>query len=86
MPIFRNRNNAGQFLAKKLQKKVKDPIIVFAIPNGGVPVAIPIVNRLNALFNLIIVRKIQIPYNPEAGFGALTSTGYIMLNEPLVAR
>ncbi|MFX1513337.1 MAG: phosphoribosyltransferase [Promethearchaeota archaeon] len=86
MTTFRNRTEAGQVLATELKKSVKAPLLICAIPNGGVPVAIPIIRELNAFFSLLVVRKLQIPYNPEAGFGALTSTGFVMLNEPLVAR
>lgn len=62
------------------------PPLVLAIPNGGVAVAIPITQALGADLDLIIVRKLQIPHNPEAGFGAVTSLGSVMLNQPLVAR
>ncbi len=51
---------------------------------GGVPVAFPIAERLNSVLDVLIVRKIPIPYNPEAGFGAVTSDGTIVLNERLV--
>lgn len=82
-----NRDEAGRVLAQELQtRKLEDTPLVLAIPNGGLAVAAPIAKILGAKLDLLIVRKLQIPYNPEAGFGAITSLGTIILNKPLVAR
>jgi predicted phosphoribosyltransferase len=59
--------------------------LVLAVPNGGVAVALPIAEELDAALDVIIVRKLQIPFNPEAGFGALTSLGTMILNKELVS-
>jgi predicted phosphoribosyltransferase len=84
---YKDRTEAGRTLASELQAIGFDaPPLVLAIPNGGVAVAIPITKALGADLDLIIVRKLQIPHNPEAGFGAVTSLGSVMLNHPLVAR
>lgn len=82
--MFKNRLHAGIELAKRLEKFRGRTTIVLAIPRGGVPVAFPIAERLNSVLDVLIVRKIPIPYNPEAGFGAVTSDGTIVLNERLV--
>ena len=58
--------------------------VVIAIPNGGIPVGVEIAKSLHAELDAIIVRKLQVPGNPEAGFGALTSQGVLLLNESLV--
>jgi len=58
--------------------------VVLAIPNGGIPVGVEIAKSLDAELDAIIVRKLQVPGNPEAGFGALTSHGSLLLNERLV--
>lgn len=58
--------------------------MVLAIPNGGIPVGVEIAKSLDAELDAIIVRKLQVPGNPEAGFGALTSQGLVVLNERLV--
>lgn len=85
--VYRDREEAGKKLAKELKiLGIAERPLVLAIPNGGLAVAVPIVKFLNADIDLLIVRKLQIPYNPEAGFGALTSLGTVMLNEALVAR
>jgi predicted phosphoribosyltransferase len=60
--------------------------IVLAIPNGGIPVGAEIAKSLDAELDAIIVRKLQVPGNPEAGFGALTSHGSLILNKWLVER
>ncbi len=82
--VFEDRNEAGLLLAEKLIKYKSSDAIVFGIPSGGVPVASEVANTLNLPMDLIIVRKIQIPYNPEAGFGAIGPGGEIILNERLL--
>jgi predicted phosphoribosyltransferase len=84
--IFENRQDAGKQLAKKLGKYSDQPVVVLAIPNGGVPVALEVAGALEADLDLIICRKIPIPLNPEAGFGAIADDGTIFLNEELVRR
>jgi predicted phosphoribosyltransferase len=84
---YANRDEAGQVLVERLQVlSLSKAPLVLAIPNGGLAVAIPIAKQLGADLDLLIVRKLQIPYNPEAGFGAITSLGTVILNRPLVAR
>lgn len=82
--VFEDRKEAGRLLAEKLIKCKGSDSIVFGIPSGGVPIASEISNALNLPMDLIIVRKIQIPYNPEAGFGAIGPDGEIILNEILL--
>ncbi len=84
---YKTRNEAGTVIAKIFNEKgMVGRFVVLAIPNGGVEVAAPIAKQLNAPLDIIIVRKMQIPFNPEAGFGALTSLGTMILNESLVKR
>ncbi len=89
--VFRDRNHAGIILADLLESQDLSNTEILAIPNGGVPVALPIYNKIQkkspaTTFNLLIVRKIPIPFNTEAGFGAITLDGTVILNEPLVQR
>jgi len=84
--VFKNREEAGLLLAKKLKKYSKKNVIVLAIPAGGVPVGKMIAEKLKVKFDLMIVRKIQFPDNPEAGFGAMSFDGEIILNESLIRR
>ena len=84
---YENRPAAGNTLGNLLQEQAfREPPLVLAIPNGGLAVALPIAKQLQAHLDLLIVRKLQIPYNPEAGFGAITSLGTVILNQPLVER
>lgn len=86
--IFQDRKEAGRYLAQELHKYKgsKAIAIVLGIPSGGVPVASEIARRLTLPMDLIIVRKIQIPYNPEAGFGAMGPDGEVIFNEKLLRQ
>ena len=84
--VFEDRMEAGRRLSEKLVKYKGSDSIVLAIPAGGVPVAAEIATALNLPADLLIVRKIQLPDNTEAGFGAMGPEGEFVLNEPLVYR
>ncbi|MBD3158159.1 MAG: phosphoribosyltransferase [Candidatus Lokiarchaeota archaeon] len=82
-----DRKDAGEILAQKaIEAGLDETSLILAIPNGGIAVAAPIAEATGASLSLIIVRKMQIPYNPEAGFGALTSFGTMILNDQLLTR
>lgn len=73
--IFKDRTSAGEKLAEKLiSYKFKDPIVI-ALPRGGVAVAKPISDKLNASLSIIVSKKIGAPKNPELAIGAVTSCG-----------
>ena len=82
--IFKDRREAGRKLAEKLEAFKGQSPLVLAIPRGGVPVGCEISRALHAPFDLIVPRKLPIPYNTEAGFGAVTPDGTVVLNERLV--
>jgi len=86
--VFNDRVEAGDTLVQMLKPEYKDAqdSLVLGIPSGGVPVGLRISKRLNIPFDLIIVRKIQIPGNPEAGFGAVSLGGGIFLNNELLSH
>lgn len=84
--MFENRLDAGNQLSKELLRFKGEQVVVLAIPRGGVPVAFPIATSLGAPLDVISPRKIPIPDNPEAGFGAVTEDGTIVLNDLLVAE
>ena len=85
-PYLRNRADAGQRLAKNLRQYRNEEIVVFAIPHGGVPVAVEVAKELGCRLDIVIARKIPIPSNPEAGYGAVTEDGAIVLNDAMVKR
>lgn len=82
--VFEDRADAGERLASALEAYRGTHAIVLAIPSGGVPVGIKIARQLVLPFDLLIVRKLQIPFNTEAGFGAMTLGGEVLLNNELV--
>ncbi|MEF8889044.1 MAG: phosphoribosyltransferase family protein [Desulfohalobiaceae bacterium] len=84
--VFFDRFDAGEHLVQMLWPDfAENPQgVVLAIPSGGVPVGKIISYRLNLAFDLILVRKVQIPWNPEAGFGAVAYRGQTLLNQKLV--
>ncbi len=84
--VFEDREEAGKVVAGMLSpfyKKSTDTLVL-AIPSGGVPVGIQIAQGLSFPLDLLIVRKVPVPGNPEAGIGALTLDGGLYLNEQLI--
>jgi len=82
--VFENRAAAGRKLFQILSDFHQTDPVVLAIPSGGVPVAIAMRKDWPFEFDLLIVRKIQIPWNTEAGFGAVNLDGEVILNEELL--
>ncbi len=82
--VFTDRRDAGRLLSQKLIKFKGSDSMILAIPSGGVPIASEIRQTLGLAMDLIIVRKIQIPGNPEAGFGAMSPDEEVVLNERLL--
>jgi putative phosphoribosyl transferase len=82
--VFQDREDAGRKLSVFLSDYKSSKSIVLAIPAGGVAVAKEIKDALSLPLDLLIVRKIQIPWNPEAGFGAINLDGYVIFNEDLL--
>ena len=83
-PTFENRYDAGHQLASKLSEYKGKSVVVLAIPNGGVAVALGVALALEAELDLVVSRKIPLPLSPEGGFGAVTDDGTIILNEEIV--
>ncbi|MBN1235986.1 MAG: phosphoribosyltransferase [Methanotrichaceae archaeon] len=82
--VFEDRNEAGKFLAQSLENLRGENAIVLAIPSGGVPIGLAISPFLHLPFDLLIIRKIPIPGNTEAGLGAISLDGDLILNESIV--
>lgn len=84
--VFRDRAHAGEVLAKMLKPYRQETAIVFGIPAGGVPVATVLARRLKIPFDIAVVSKITLPWNTEAGYGAVAFDGTVKLNNALVSR
>jgi predicted phosphoribosyltransferase len=78
---FQNRREAGQKLAAALASYANAQAVVLALPRGGVPVAAEIATALRAALDLVLVRKIGVPQQPELAMGAVVDGG-----RPLIVR
>ncbi len=83
-PAFEDRGDAGLHLVGFLNPEPQDNAIVLALPRGGVPVAEPLAEAINAELSLALVRKLPIPYSREMGFGAVAIDGSRVLNDKVV--
>jgi putative phosphoribosyl transferase len=72
---FRDRYDAGRRLARALLRYKDQNAVVFALPRGGVPVGAIIAEALGAALDLVLVRKIGVPYQPELAMGAIADGG-----------
>jgi putative phosphoribosyl transferase len=84
--VFRDREHAGDLLSRVLMRYQGGHAAVVAVPRGGVPVGFPIARSLQVPLDIVIPRKLPIPEEPEAGFGAVTPDGSVVLNDRLVAQ
>ena len=84
---FYDRTDAGRRLAAELQKFKGEDVVVFALPRGGAPVAEPIATLLNAPLDLVLVRKIGVPFQPELAMGAVADGGnpVVVRNDDVIA-
>lgn len=73
--MFLDRRDAGRKLAAKLSHLAPDKPVVLALPRGGVPVGFEIARALGAPLDLVLVRKIGVPWQPELALGAVTDGG-----------
>lgn len=79
--MFKDRKDAGERLARSLEKYKGKDAIILAIPRGGVEVGFEAAKYLNLDFSILISRKLPFPDNPEAGFGAAAEDGSIFVFE-----
>lgn len=84
--IFRDRGEAGEKLADRLEKQGMKADLVLAIPRGGLPLGRKVADKLECDLDVIVASKIGAPENPELGIGAAASDGSYWLNEDLVTR
>ncbi|MBV9519695.1 MAG: phosphoribosyltransferase [Hyphomicrobiales bacterium] len=78
---FENRVDAGRQLARALDRYRKDSVVVLALPRGGVPIAAEVAAALNAPLDLVLVRKIGFPPQPELAMGAVVDGA-----DPIIVR
>jgi len=82
---FEDRREAGRALAVRLRPYAgRDDVVVLALPRGGVPVAFPVAEALDAPLDLFLVRKLGTPGHRELAMGAIASGGIRVLNDEVV--
>ncbi len=84
--VFADRRDAGRHLAELLTPLRDEHPVVLALPRGGVPVATEVARALGAPLDVIVVRKLGLPFQPELGFGAIGEEGVRLLDTDLVRR
>ena len=82
--VFADREEAGRRLAARLGHLRGEPVVVLGLPRGGVPVAFQVARALGAPLDVIIVRKLGVPFQPELGMGAVGEDGVRVLNPAIV--
>ena len=85
--VFKDRFDAGRFLAEKLTHYRSQPnLLVLAIPRGGVPVAFVVAEALDAPLDVLLVRKLGLPGHEERALGAVAKGGVMVLHDDVVER
>jgi putative phosphoribosyl transferase len=75
LALFLDRADAGRKLAEALERFRGDDPLVLALPRGGVPVAYEVAAALDAPLDVLLVRKLGAPFQPEYGIGAIAENG-----------
>jgi len=82
--FFADRVDAGRRLAARLERLRGEPVVVLGLPRGGVPVALEVARALGAPLDVIVVRKLGVPFQPELGMGAVGEDGVRVINREVV--
>ncbi|MBF6352987.1 phosphoribosyltransferase [Nocardia higoensis] len=83
--LFDDRRDAGRRLAERLEYLREEDVVVVGLPRGGVPVAYEVARALDAPLDVIVVRKLGVPYQPELAFGAIGEDDVLVINDVVVA-
>ncbi len=86
MQRFRDRVDAGRRLAERLQHLKGGELVVLGLPRGGVPVASEVAAALDAPLDVIVVRKLGLPFQPELAMGAIGEGGFQVVERGVVSR
>jgi predicted phosphoribosyltransferase len=84
--MYRDRTHAGTVLAEELRRAIEEPLLILALPRGGVVVAVEAARHLDAELDVLVVRKIGVPAQEELAMGAVGAGGVYVLHERLVQR
>jgi putative phosphoribosyl transferase len=86
--MFADRKTAGRQLSQRLQYLRHEKPVVLALPRGGVPVGFEIAEGLDAALDIVLVRKIGVPWQPELALGAVVDGAdpHVVINDSLAAE
>lgn len=84
--LFVDRADAGRHLAQRLRHLRGADVVVLGLPRGGVPVAFELAGELHAPLDVIMVRKLGVPFQPEYGFGAIGEGGVRIVDDYVVRQ
>ena len=84
--VFRDRREAGAQLGSELRKHHLDQPVVLGLPRGGVPVAALVAEAIGAPLDVIVVRKLGVPYQPEYAMGAIATGDVRVLNTQVIQQ
>jgi putative phosphoribosyl transferase len=84
--VFADRADAGRQLAARLSFLRESQAVVLGLPRGGVPVAFEVARVLDAPLDVIVVRKLGVPFRPELAMGAIGEGGVRVINQEVVRR
>jgi putative phosphoribosyl transferase len=84
--LFVDRTDAGRHLAQRLRHLRGADVVVLGLPRGGVPVAFEVAEELHAPLDVIVVRKLGVPFQPEYGFGAIGEGGIRIVDDYVVRQ
>lgn len=84
--MFRDREAAGRALADRLDHLRGSDVVVLGLPRGGVPVAAQVARALDAPLDVLLVRKLGVPRQPELAMGAVGEGGVRVLNDEIVRQ
>lgn len=83
--MFADRTEAGQLLAERLAHLRKEDAVVLGLPRGRVPVAFQVARALDAPLDVIVVRKLGVPSQPELAVGAVGESGVRVVNHEVMS-
>ena len=83
---FMDRTDAGQALARSLEHLRGTDLVVLGLPRGGVPVAYEVAAALGAPLDVIVVRKLGVPYQPELAISTVGEGGIRVSNDEVIRR
>jgi putative phosphoribosyl transferase len=86
MQLFHDRADAGSRLVQRLEPFRGQDVVVLALPRGEVPVAFEVAKGLRAPLDVLVVRKLRVPFQPELAFGAIAEGGVRVVNDAVLEQ